>query len=61
MKAFLMDRHGGPEVLHLGDAPDPVAAAGHPAYTMVVSGLAARRRWLRAAPAGDYGDRHGGN
>lgn len=28
MKAVLFDNHGGPEVLHLGDAPDPVAGPG---------------------------------
>src|SRR5580700_3553015 len=28
MKAALLDRFGGPEVLHYGDVPDPVAAAG---------------------------------
>jgi NADPH:quinone reductase-like Zn-dependent oxidoreductase len=28
MKAALLDRFGGPEVLHNGDVPDPVAAAG---------------------------------
>ena len=28
MKAVLFDKHGGPEVLHLGDAPDPVAGPG---------------------------------
>jgi NADPH:quinone reductase-like Zn-dependent oxidoreductase len=28
MKAVLMDRTGGPEVLHLGDAPDPAAGPG---------------------------------
>jgi NADPH:quinone reductase-like Zn-dependent oxidoreductase len=28
MKAVLLDKHGGPEVLRLGDAPDPVPAAG---------------------------------
>ena len=28
MKAVLMRRHGGPEVLEYGDAPDPIAGAG---------------------------------
>jgi NADPH:quinone reductase-like Zn-dependent oxidoreductase len=28
MKAASLDRFGGPEVLHYGDVPDPVAAAG---------------------------------
>ena len=28
MKAVLLDKHGGPEVLRLGDAPDPVPKAG---------------------------------
>ena len=28
MKAVLMDRHGGPDVLYYGDAPDPKAKAG---------------------------------
>ena len=28
MKAVLFDKHGGPEVLHLADVPDPVAGAG---------------------------------
>jgi NADPH:quinone reductase-like Zn-dependent oxidoreductase len=28
MKAALLDQFGGPEVLHYGDVPDPVAAAG---------------------------------
>ena len=28
MKAVLLTGHGGPEMLRLGDAPDPVAAAG---------------------------------
>jgi NADPH:quinone reductase-like Zn-dependent oxidoreductase len=28
MKAALLDRFGGPEVLYYGDVPDPVAAAG---------------------------------
>ena len=27
MKAVLMRRHGGPEVLEYGDAPDPIAGA----------------------------------
>src|SRR5499427_8629700 len=28
MKAVLLDKHGGPEMLRYGDAPDPVAGAG---------------------------------
>ena len=28
MKAVLMDDYGGPEVLYLGEAPDPVAGLG---------------------------------
>lgn len=28
MKAVIMDRHGGPEILRYGDLPDPVAGAG---------------------------------
>jgi NADPH:quinone reductase-like Zn-dependent oxidoreductase len=28
MKAVLLTKHGGPEVLHYGDAPDPVAGPG---------------------------------
>jgi NADPH:quinone reductase-like Zn-dependent oxidoreductase len=28
MKAVLFDRHGGPEVLHLAEVPDPVAGPG---------------------------------
>jgi NADPH:quinone reductase-like Zn-dependent oxidoreductase len=28
MKAVLLDRHGGPEMLRLGEAPDPVAGPG---------------------------------
>lgn len=28
MKAMIMDRHGGPDVLRYGDLPDPVAKAG---------------------------------
>lgn len=28
MKAIIMDRHGGPDVLRYGDLPDPVAEAG---------------------------------
>jgi NADPH:quinone reductase-like Zn-dependent oxidoreductase len=28
MKAMLLTGHGGPEMLHFGDAPDPVAKAG---------------------------------
>ena len=28
MKAVLFDKHGGPEVLHLADVPDPVAGPG---------------------------------
>jgi NADPH:quinone reductase-like Zn-dependent oxidoreductase len=28
MKAVIMDRHGGPDVLRYGDLPDPVAQAG---------------------------------
>ena len=28
MKAILMDEYGGPEVLHLGEAPDPTAGPG---------------------------------
>ena len=28
MKAALLDQFGGPEVLHYGDVPDPIAAAG---------------------------------
>ena len=28
MKAVLLKGHGGPEMLQLGDAPDPVAGPG---------------------------------
>lgn len=28
MKAIIMDRHGGPDILRYGDLPDPVAKAG---------------------------------
>ena len=28
MKAALLDQFGGPEVLHYGEVPDPIAAAG---------------------------------
>src|ERR1700749_4813351 len=28
MKAVLFEKHGGPEVLHLAEAPDPVAGPG---------------------------------
>jgi len=28
MKAVLLDKHGGPEMLRYGDAPDPVAGPG---------------------------------
>jgi len=28
MKAVLFERHGGPEVLHLAEVPDPVAGPG---------------------------------
>ena len=28
MKAIIMDRHGGPDVLRYGDLPDPMAEAG---------------------------------
>jgi NADPH:quinone reductase-like Zn-dependent oxidoreductase len=39
MKAVLMDRHGGPEVLHLGEAPDPVAAAGQVVIDIVAASV----------------------
>jgi len=28
MKAVLFEEHGGPEVLHLAEAPDPIEADG---------------------------------
>ena len=28
MNAFLFDRHGGPELLHLAEVPDPIAGPG---------------------------------
>src|SRR5476651_2800283 len=28
MKAMLLTGHGGPEMLHFGDAPDPIAGPG---------------------------------
>ena len=39
MKAVLMDRHGGPEVLYLADAPDPVAAPGHVVVDIVAASV----------------------
>ena len=28
MKAVLFEKHGGPEVLHLAEVPDPIAGPG---------------------------------
>jgi NADPH:quinone reductase-like Zn-dependent oxidoreductase len=39
MKAVLMDRHGGPYVLRLGDAPDPVAAPGEVVVDIVAASV----------------------
>src|SRR5687768_1630286 len=39
MKAVLMDRHGGPEVLRLGEAPDPVAAPGEVVVDIVAASV----------------------
>lgn len=39
MKAVIMERHGGPEVLKLGDMPDPVAKAGEIVVDIVAASV----------------------
>jgi NADPH:quinone reductase-like Zn-dependent oxidoreductase len=39
MKAVLMDRHGGADVLYLGDAPDPQAKAGEIVVDIVAASV----------------------
>src|SRR5436190_12946453 len=39
MKAILMDRHGGPEVLYLADTPDPVASPGQVVVDIVAASV----------------------
>ena len=39
MKAVLMDRHGGAEVLYFGDAPDPKAKAGEIVVDIVAASV----------------------
>ncbi len=39
MKAAFIERHGGPEVLHYGDMPDPVAAPGQVVVDIVAASV----------------------
>src|SRR4051812_40898042 len=39
MKAAYIDRHGGPEVLHYGDLPDPVAGPGQVVVDIVAASV----------------------
>lgn len=39
MKAFVADRYGGAEVMHLGDLPEPVAARGEVVVSVVASSV----------------------
>ena len=47
MKAVLFDRHGGPEVLHLAEVPDPVAEPGEP---MEIHGIIYQANGTTPAP-----------
>jgi len=42
MKAAFIERHGGPEVLKLGDMPDPVAAPGEVVVDIVAASVNGR-------------------
>ena len=51
MKAALLDQFGGPEVLHYGEVPDPIAAAGEVVVDVHAASVNAADWKFRA---GDY-------
>jgi len=60
VKAVVITRHGGPEVLEIRDVPDPVAGAGEVLVRVCASALnradLLQRRGLYPAPPGDPPD-----
>jgi len=52
MKAVLIDKHGGPEVLRYGDAPDPVAGPGEALVRVKACALNHLDLWTRGGLPG---------
>ena len=52
MKALVFDRHGGPEVLEMREAPDPVAAPDDVVLRVRACGMNHLDLWIREGLTG---------
>ena len=51
MRAAILQRHGGPEAIEVGDWPDPAAGPGEVVVTLSCAALNRRDVWCRRDPA----------